>query len=201
MLAASNGHTDTVKLLIDRGADVEAQDAFGTTALIVAATSGHSDTTRLLLSFGADPTFKDSSGGSALGNATFFGHTDTIRIMLEGREISKADGEELLLLAAGLGHTAIANLLLGHGVDANATGIKQRTALMAAAAFDRDEVAELLLKHGAALDATDEDGVSALEVAKTKGNTKVLRVLQQKLSQGQTMIEKSADSHDNAQTR
>ena len=187
MLAASNGHTDTAKLLIDRGADVKAQDAFGTTALIVAATAGHNDTAQLLLSYGADPTWKDSSDGSALGNATFFGHTQTIQILLEDRDISKTDGEELLLLAAGLGHSAIVKLLLERGIDPNSTGIKQRTALMAAAAFDRGEVAELLIAHGAALGATDEDGVNALDVANAKGNRKVIRILEE-----QTLVQEKA---------
>lgn len=169
MLAAAGGFTDTVKLLIGRGADVKIRDNYGTTALIAAATSGHPDAAVVLMKQGADPTFKDSSGGSALSNATFFGHTETVIALLNNMsELSPEVGNELLMLAAGLGHKKIAAALLDKGVSPNATGIKKRTALMAAVAFDKLELVKLLLKHGADINARDEDGATALQVAQDK---------------------------------
>ena len=113
MLAAAGGFTDTAKLLMDRGADVNLRDNYDTTALIAAATAGHAETSVLLLDYGADPTFKDSSGGSALSNATFFGHTKTVLALIDKMpELTDDVGNELLLLAAGLGHREIANALL-----------------------------------------------------------------------------------------
>jgi len=179
MLAASGGHTDTVKLLLDRGADVATKDKYGTSALIVAATGGHTDTVKTLLSFGADPFIKDSSGGSALTNATFFGQTETVAMILENtKEIPKPHSDELLLLAAGLGHIDIATLLLAKGANANARGIKQRTPLMAASAFNKIKMVALLLEHQADITANDADGVTALEVATNKGNSEIVALLQ-----------------------
>ncbi|KAA0170630.1 hypothetical protein FNF28_01392 [Cafeteria roenbergensis] len=54
IVAAEHGHKDTVELLLDRGADLEATDDDGSTALVFAASGGHKDTVELLLDRGAD---------------------------------------------------------------------------------------------------------------------------------------------------
>lgn len=181
MLAAAGGFVDTVKLLLDRGADVTLQDNYGTTALIVAATSGHAEIARILAERGGDPLLKDSSGGSALGNATFFGHTETVIELLDTiSELNKPDGEELLMLAAGLGLEDIATHLLKKGVSPDARGVKQRTALMAAVAFEKTNMVKLLLEHSADPLLKDDDGLSALMVAKNKNNENILSMLKKK---------------------
>ena len=178
MLAASNGHTATVKLLIDHGADINLQDYFGTTAIIVAATAGHTETAQFLAQKGADPTYKDSSGGSALSNAVFFGHDETIKALLGfSKNLAKADAEEIMLVACGLGHIDTVKQLLEFGVSADARGLKQRTALMAAAAFNKIEVAKTLLDHEANPALKDSDGVNAFDVANDKGNEEMIKLL------------------------
>ncbi|KAA0145852.1 hypothetical protein FNF31_07940 [Cafeteria roenbergensis] len=52
--AACGGHKDTVELLLDRGANLEAKDFFDGTALVQAARGGHKDTVELLLDRGAN---------------------------------------------------------------------------------------------------------------------------------------------------
>jgi len=178
MLAAAGGFTDTVKVLVNRGADVNTRDNYETTALIAAATAGHPETVGLLIDYGADATFKDSSGGSALSNATFFGHTEVVLTVLEKmKQIPAETGDELLLLAAGLGHEKIAAALLSSGIDANARGIKQRTPLMAAAAFNKIALVKLLLERGADPEAVDDDGNTALQVAQDKNNQEIVSLL------------------------
>jgi len=48
MWAAAYGHTDTVKLLLERGADASARDNRGKTALAMAVEGGHKETEQLL---------------------------------------------------------------------------------------------------------------------------------------------------------
>lgn len=178
MLAAAGGFTDVVKVLVDRGADYDVRDNYDTTALIAAATAGHPETAVALVEYGADPTFKDTSGGSALSNATFFGHTEVVLAILNKmKELPAPVGNELLLLAAGLGHEKIAAALIEKGIDVNARGVKNRTPLMAAAAFNKIGLVRLLLDKGADAKATDDDGTTALQVASNKSNQEIISLL------------------------
>ncbi|MBI4511608.1 MAG: ankyrin repeat domain-containing protein, partial [Deltaproteobacteria bacterium] len=52
--AAKRGHIQTVRLLLDGGADPDSRAAFGTTALVYAASAGHLDVVRLLVVRGAN---------------------------------------------------------------------------------------------------------------------------------------------------
>ena len=183
MFAASEGHLDVARWLVEQGADVNAADNYGTTALIVAATAGHHEIVKLLLEHGADIHARDDSGGAPLVNAVYFGHTETVKLLLDhltqGKALTldKRDAEELLMLAAGLGHADIVRLMIGAGINVNGRGLKQRTPLMAAAYFNRPEVAKVLLAQGADLLARDADGNTALAVAQDKGNDKVAALL------------------------
>jgi ankyrin repeat protein len=48
MLAAENGHRDTVRLLLERGADPNARSALGETALELAKRRGDAELVRIL---------------------------------------------------------------------------------------------------------------------------------------------------------
>lgn len=53
--AAENGHEAVVKLLLVRGADIEARDDYDRTPVSLAAWSGNEAVVKLLLAKGADP--------------------------------------------------------------------------------------------------------------------------------------------------
>lgn len=181
MFAASEGHADVASFLIAQGAKVDIADNYGTTALIVASTSGHDKVVDLLLKNNANPNVRDQSGSAPLVNAVYFGHTKTVKLLLKNStKLDKQDGEELLLLASGLGHNDIVSTMIDSGINANARGLKQRTALMAAAAFNRPGIVKILLAKGANPDAKDKDGNTAYDVAKNKGNEEVMTLLKQR---------------------
>jgi len=82
MLGASHGRLDTVKLLIEAGADVNIQDEDGSTSLMCAAEHGHGDIVKYLLSQAeCDPNITDNDGSTALSVAMEAGHKD-IGVML-----------------------------------------------------------------------------------------------------------------------
>jgi ankyrin repeat protein len=60
---------ETARLLIERGADVNAKTQDGQTVLMTAVEGRSLDIVRLLLHYGADPKYKDSTGKTALDYA------------------------------------------------------------------------------------------------------------------------------------
>jgi ankyrin repeat protein len=76
--AATTGSVDAARLLLQKGADVEAKSKSGVTALMIAATMGHTDVVRLLVQEGnADPETSHSwSQLTALHLAAEMGHSE-----------------------------------------------------------------------------------------------------------------------------
>jgi len=182
MLAASEGHLETVKLLIENGANVNMKDDYGTTPIIIAATANKDQVVEELVKYGANTTERDSSGGSALDNAVFYAHAKTVSALLKGTD--KLDPEhaaELIMMSAGInhkGHKDIIEALLNYGVDINARGKKDRTALITAAHFNQTDIVEFLLARGADTSLKDNEGQTALDIARKSGNDKMVAVLQ-----------------------
>jgi ankyrin repeat protein len=54
MWASLYGHLNVVKLLIEEGADVNARDDAGLTALMIALGRGHTDVAQFLIEAGAE---------------------------------------------------------------------------------------------------------------------------------------------------
>ncbi len=67
--AALMGHTEVVALLLERGADVNAQNRDGATPLHSAAFLGRTETVKLLLEKGADPKLRNNTGSPAIDGA------------------------------------------------------------------------------------------------------------------------------------
>lgn len=76
-LAVRHGRASTVRLLLAHGANVNAQDQAGTTALISACDRGHTDIVRILLQDpDCDVNLTDKGSRSALSLATQASHTE-----------------------------------------------------------------------------------------------------------------------------
>ena len=81
-LAASHGHTSTVKLLLSKGALVDARGLNSHyTPLHFAAGNGHNSTVKLLLSRGASIEAMDVGGKTPLYHATRGGYPDIVRLV------------------------------------------------------------------------------------------------------------------------
>jgi ankyrin repeat protein len=74
--AATNGHDDIVKLLLDHSAYVDAGSPNGTTPLMMAARGGHLSTVKLLLDEGADLRVKNQIGMTAVDFANQYHEKD-----------------------------------------------------------------------------------------------------------------------------
>ena len=116
--AAWKGDTETVALLLDRGADIEAQGVTGKTALIYAAEFGRIETVALLLDRGANLEAQDVNGSTALMYAAGNGRIETVALLLDRGANQNEIGLTALLLAEQNGHIEIVALLREqHGTD------------------------------------------------------------------------------------
>ncbi len=155
--AAKAGDAAAVRALLKAGADVNAAQGDGMTALHWAAQSGDADLVQMLLSAGANVRATTRLGGyTALHLAGQGGHARVVAALLASGaavEARTTTGASPLMLAARSGSTDTVTRLVENGADVNAAeGAHGQTALMIAAGLDRADVVRLLLQRGA--DAT-----------------------------------------------
>lgn len=79
--AAAHGHMDTVQMLVDRGADVNAPDVTGWTPLHAAAYGGHPEIIRFLLGRGAKFTPANWYTPTPLDVAEDLHHKDAVDVL------------------------------------------------------------------------------------------------------------------------
>lgn len=151
--AAESGATSLALSLIDRGADVNATQSDGTTALMWAA---HRDDRALidrLLKAHAKVEVVNDYGASALSEAARFGDVTAVEALLKAGadpDSPNADGQTALMLVARTGNVPVARLLIRYGARVDAKErVRGQTALHWAAAESNAGMVELLLRHHA----------------------------------------------------
>ena len=90
-MAAFAGNAANVKLLIDRGADVNSRAAtkFHNTPLQTALLTGEYDAAKVLLENGADALIRQNKGFTPMHEAAFMGRIDLIQLLLDhGAELN-----------------------------------------------------------------------------------------------------------------
>jgi len=88
--AAEAGNLGAVSEILSDGVDVDAANAYGTTALIRAVAAGRTQIVSLLLERGANPNGTRNDGFTPLLLAAFFGHADIVKNLIEYGANSKA---------------------------------------------------------------------------------------------------------------
>ena len=184
MVGSYFGHETVVRLLLDKGAAVDAKDDLaGRTPLSWAAARGHEAVARLLLDKGAAVDVKDDlAGRTPLSWAAEGGHEAVVRLLLDkGAAVDGKDtkyGRTPLSLATERGHEAVVRLLLDKGAAVDAKDdMAGQTPLSRAAERGHEAVARLLLDRGAAVDAEDTHGRTPLSWAAEGGHEAVARLL------------------------
>jgi ankyrin repeat protein len=117
-LAAASGQAEAVKLLLRRGAAVDATDAVGRTALHLAAENNRAEAAERLLAGKAGVSAKDQRGWTPLHRAAKAGHAPLVRVLLEHRANVGAKDEADRTpadLAREAGHTDVVRLLKAKG--------------------------------------------------------------------------------------
>ena len=153
-LAASEGHTEVVKLLLDAGANADEPSMLNRSSpLHIAVQNGHIDTVRVLIKAVTDVNKATFSGKTPLLLAVLNGHHNIAKLLLEGgADVDKSDvayGNTPLMAAAYNGHLNVVKVLLDGGADINLHNIHGRRALWFATLGGHIDVMNILLEGGA----------------------------------------------------
>ena len=121
--AVAFGHLEVAKLLIAKGADVNAREARGISVFDIAVWRGRTEACRLLLEKGADAGRAGPAGMTPLHSSITSGLTDIMQLLVEkklGLEVRDQFGNTPLLLAVREGADDAARALIAAGADVNA---------------------------------------------------------------------------------
>ena len=118
-----SGSVDTVRLLLQRGADVNRRSDTGNTALIRSVYAGHVAVVRLLLGADADIHVTNNRGQSSFFLASILRRTQIVDLLLDAgvdAESAAADLDTALIACEGKGQKKILELLLARATHATA---------------------------------------------------------------------------------
>ena len=159
-----------VRLLVDSGADVNAEDRDGRTALQSAAASEKPERRRValvLLQAGAHTNFKPGTI-PALTRAAEQGDRELVEALLaagaapDGNTRDPGERDSPLIEAARKGHKEVIEALLAGGANPNHRGFMGSAALARAAQQGSVESVDLLLRYKADINAVDKYNETAL---------------------------------------
>ncbi|KAH0536550.1 hypothetical protein FGG08_006580 [Glutinoglossum americanum] len=191
--AAWGGKSEVTRLLLEKGAKVDAKDDNGRAALFLAAEGGYGMDVQQLLEKGANPGMKDDNGNAPLLAAALRGHGAVVQQLLEGgadMEACNENGETALHRAVKANHAGVVQALLERGMNIDAKDNTGKPALHMAAYIGHGSMVQLLLQRGASVDATDMYGLTALHRAVYRETNKY--IVQQLLQHGASVNAKSS---------
>ena len=178
--AAEQGRAALVRVLVDGGADVNATQVDGMTALHWAVYHDDAATARLLVHAGADADAGNRYGVRPLALAATNANADIVRLLLEAGADANASllgGETVLMTAARTGSPEAVDALVAHGADPDARERRGQTALMWASAEGHTGIVHALVEAGADIRASLTSGFTPLFFAVREGHIDVVETL------------------------
>jgi len=179
-MAAYAGDLQRVEKFIDEGADVDAKDEEGQTALHYAAKGADIEMVELLIAKGADVNAKDNRSRTPLYVAVWGGHTDVVEFLIDNGADINARSEynyTPIYHASWSGSTEMVEFLVKKGADVNAKDVWGWTPLHYLAKDNLRDMAEFFITKGADVNAEDEGGKTPLQVAEREGHTEIVELL------------------------
>ena len=185
--AAANNDTAALRGLLAAGVDIEARDARGRTALLVATHHDAVESAALLIAAGADVNAMDDIDDSPYLYAGAEGRLEILRLTLvNGADLGSVNryGGTALIPAAHHGHVETVRLLLATAIDIDHVNNLGWTALLEAIILGDGSptyvsIVRLLLEAGADVNLADGNGVSPLTHARSRGHDEIAGLLMQ----------------------
>ena len=184
--AAQAGDLPRVQRLLAAGAAVDAQDAHGNSALLLATAANREAVAQALIAAGAQVNLKNQRQDSAYLLAGAMGHEAILRMTLAaGADLRSVNryGGTALIPACERGHVGTVRTLIAAGVDVNHVNALGWTCLLEVVILGQggaphQAIVRALIAEKADLNLPDRDGVSSLAHARAKGQTEIVRLLQ-----------------------
>ena len=180
-LACSAGHLESVKVLIQAGAESDNKNEDEKTPFHMAAERGHVDVVEYILN--NDKNAKndcDEDDNTALHLAASNKMTNTVEMLLEfGSDVRKRNNKDWTPLdcAAASGSYNCVLKILEAGSDLDPMDKKQTTPLHLTAIHGHAHVTRLLMEWGAKIEIENTDGKNALELAIEHGHKVVAEAI------------------------
>ena len=157
--AVEKNDIESVRKLLEDGANPNATDEFGDAILMQAALYSTADCMKLLLDKGADVNFKNKQGHSAL---LFCAHEpEKIKLLVaRGADVNisgKSGNTALLVAAVGTNNYEAVKLLIDNGANPLAKNLIKESALVRATTLAGNDVIDLLLLKGNEIDSVTEN--------------------------------------------
>uniref|UniRef100_A0A0N4ZMG8 ANK_REP_REGION domain-containing protein n=1 Tax=Parastrongyloides trichosuri TaxID=131310 RepID=A0A0N4ZMG8_PARTI len=184
-VAASQGHTKLVSLLIDEGALIDQPNKVGFTPFLHASREGHLKVLEILIQHGALPYHTTYFGATALTLACAGGHLEVIKFLISLRFEINPKIKLLnicptpLMAAVTSGKPMACSLLVTRGADLDATqpNLMGLTALTLTIVFNNPNILYTLLDMGANPKKMGIKRMNALQCAEYLCNDNLVNIL------------------------
>ena len=188
IIAACNGHLNSVKIILRYNADIEAPGTVkvgdevseGCTPLWAAAATGCLDVVKLLIERNADVDGRTQAGTTPLRAAAHEGHLDVVRCLVEsGADVNAGNYNEEstpLMAACYWGHLSVVTYLIDKGAFMDLQYKDGSTALHLAVQWGHLDIVSQLLTLGAS-QLPNNQGLTPLLYACDKGFIEIVEYL------------------------
>ncbi|CAI8021209.1 Putative ankyrin repeat protein MM_0045 [Geodia barretti] len=182
MMAAREGRTEVVSLLLETGANTDLQNMDGDSALMMAARESSTTVVALLVKAGANTDLQNKDGDSALMMAvSSWSKTKVVPMLVKAGaalDLQNKEGDSAVIIATVRYHLPVLKELVRAGADLNLQNQEGLTALMISSRTGRTDLTEILLSgENISLDIQSVIGWSALFFAVDNGDAATTKLL------------------------
>ncbi|MEK5109066.1 ankyrin repeat domain-containing protein [Cytobacillus sp. FSL K6-0129] len=181
--AARDGDKDHLLTLLNIGANINALDDEGNTAVMAATQQNQVEIVQVLIAHGADINIRNKRLDNVLLYAGAEGLLEIVQLAIQAgadTTITNRYGGIAIIPACERGHIEVVKELLTHSdTDVNHINNLHWTALLEAIILSdggktHQEIVQLLIDHGADITITDKDGVTPLQHARDRGYREIV---------------------------